>query len=160
MESRSLVQVLAKLRFSAPLPQDVLEKLAAAAVLVGFPSGATLFREGSPNDRLMIVAVGRVALDMRVPGRREVRILTLGPGDMVAWSSLLGEGRMTTSATAAEDTQVVSVPAADIAALCEANHTFGYYLMQRLSYALADRLVATRLQLLDLFSESEPATSL
>jgi CRP-like cAMP-binding protein len=75
---------------------------------------------------------------------------------MVAWSALLGGGRMTTSAIAVENTQVLSLPAADVTALCESNHAFGYYLMRRMSQALADRLIATRLQLLDLFSESAP----
>jgi CRP-like cAMP-binding protein len=157
MEPRNLAQVLRKLRFSSSLPDDVLEALAASASLEGFAAGTTLFREGAQNDRLMIVSVGRVALEMRVPGRGEIRILTLGPGDMVAWSALLGGGRMTTSAIAVEDTQVLCVAAARVLALCEANHTFGYHLMRQLSRALADRLVATRLQLLDLFAESPPA---
>ena len=33
----------------------------------------------------------------RVPGRGAVRILTVGPGEMVGWSALLDQGRMTTS---------------------------------------------------------------
>ncbi len=154
MDARTLAQVLAKLRFSASLPEDVLERLAASATLQGCPAGTVLFREGSQNDRLIIVTVGRVALDMNVPGRGEIRILTLGPGDMAAWSALLGDGRMTTSATAVEDTQVISISAADMRSVCESNHAFGYYLMRQMGRALADRLVATRLQLLDLFSET------
>jgi CRP/FNR family cyclic AMP-dependent transcriptional regulator len=160
VDAHVLAQVLGKLRFSASLPDEVLERLASSATLSGFPTGAILFREGSQNDRLMIITVGRVALDMNVPGRGETRILTLGPGDMVAWSALLGGGRMTTSAVAIEDTQVVSISAADALATGESNHTFGYYLMRQMGRCLADRLVATRLQLLDLFSESPSAMPL
>jgi CRP-like cAMP-binding protein len=151
---------LKKLRFSASLPADVVSRLASSAVVEEFPAGTVVFREGSRNDRLMIVSAGRIALDMHVPARGETRVLTLGPGDMVAWSAVLGGGHMTTSAVALDDTQVVTVSAADVVKLCESNHDFGYYLMRQMSQALADRLIATRLQLLDLFSEPSLPVSL
>jgi CRP-like cAMP-binding protein len=122
--------------------------------LRGYPADTLLFREGAQNDQLMIIAVGRVALDMQVPGRGEVRIMSLGPGDVVAWSALLGGGRMTTSAVALEDTQVVAIRAVDALALCQSDPAFGYHLMRTLALALANRLVATRLQLLDLFADT------
>lgn len=157
MNRQILAQVLAQLRFSAALPAEAVEHLAAAATLRGFPAGSELFRENSQNNELMIISIGRVALDMHVPGRGSVRILTLGPGDVVAWSALLAGGRMTTSATALEDTQVVSIAADAILAVCEANHSFGYHLMRRIAGSLGERLLATRLQLLDIFSEPSPA---
>ncbi len=154
-----LAKVLGKLRFSEALPEDVLQRLAALATLCGYPAGTLLFREGTINEQLMIIAIGRVALDMHVPGRGEVRILSLGPGDMVAWSALLGSGRMTTSAVALEDTQMVCVRAAEVKALCQSEAEIGYQLMANLAHTLANRLVATRLQLLDLFAENAPAAT-
>jgi CRP-like cAMP-binding protein len=158
MNQQILAQVLGQLRFSAPLPAEAVGHLAAAASLRGFPGGTELFRENSQNNELMIISIGRVALDMYVPGRGNVRILSLGPGDVVAWSALLGGGRMTTSAQALEDTQVVAIAADVILSVCESNHTFGYQLMRRVASSLGERLLATRLQLLDLFSESSPTT--
>lgn len=151
MERKILVEVIGKLRFSASLPEDILHRLAESATLCGFPGGTTIFREGSQHDRLMIISLGRVALDMNVPGRGDIRILSLGPGDMLAWSALLGGGKMTTSAVALEDTQVVALSAREVLSACESNYPFGYYLMRQLARSLADRLVATRLQMLDLF---------
>ena len=151
-----LADVLAKLRFSEALPESVLERVAALAALRDFPADTLLFREGARNDQLMIIAVGRVALDMQVPGRGGVRIMSLGPGDMVAWSALLGGGSMTTSAVALDDTQIVGIRAADALALCQSDPAFGYHLMRKLAQALANRLVATRLQLLDLFADTKP----
>ncbi len=156
VDVESVVYVLSKLRFSEPLPGSMLVRIAALAEMRGFPAHSILFRENADNDRLMIVAVGRVALDMQVPGRGEVRIMSVGPGDMLAWSALIGEGRMTTSAVALEDTQVVAIRARDALLLCESDPEFGYHLMRQVAQALANRLVATRLQLLDLFAESEP----
>ncbi len=156
MDIESVVYVLSQLRFSESLPESMLVRIAAFAELRGFPAHSILFRENAVNDRLMIVAVGRVALDMQVPGRGEVRIMSLGPGDMLAWSALLGKGRMTTSAVALEDTQVVAIRARDVLLLCESDPEFGYQLMRHVAEALANRLVATRLQLLDLFADTEP----
>ena len=153
MDSENLVVLLKQLNFSAGLPDNVLTKLAAIATLCHHPAGAILFREGCDHNRLLIITKGRIALDMRVPGRDEVRILSLGAGDVVAWSALIGNGCMTTSAVALEDTQVVSIEARDLLSLCEADHTLGYFMMRRIGHALANRLVATRLQLLDLFSD-------
>ena len=47
----------------------VLEGLAAAATVRGYPRGTHLFHENHENRQLMIVWLGRVALDMQVPGR-------------------------------------------------------------------------------------------
>ncbi|MGD9722932.1 MAG: cyclic nucleotide-binding domain-containing protein [Pirellulales bacterium] len=154
MEPPASIALLEQLRFSADLPADVLARVAAIATVSTYPAGSTLFREGTLNDRLLIVTSGRVALDMRVPGRGEVRVLSLGPGDVVAWSALIGDGCMTTSAVALDDVQLVSVGARDLLALCESDHTLGFHLMRQLGLALANRLVATRLQLLDLFAET------
>jgi CRP-like cAMP-binding protein len=153
VDARAISQVLGKLPFSESLPETILDRLAASAILRCFSANTIVFREGMQNDQLMIVARGRVALDMHVPGRGEVRVVSLGAGDLVAWSALLGGGRMTTSAVALEDTQVVAIPAAAVVSLCQSDPAFGYHLMRQVALALGNRLVATRLQLLDLFAD-------
>lgn len=94
---------------------------------------------------------------MNVPGRGAVRILTLGPGEMAGWSALLDQGKMTASAVAVQDSEVIVAAADKLRQLCETNHDFGYHLMRQMAAALSERLVATRLQLLDLFADAPPA---
>ena len=79
---------------------------------------------------------------------------------MLAWSALLGDGQMTATATALEDTRLISTAGQHLAELCNTNREFGYQLMTRVAEALAKRLVATRLQLLDLFSPPVLSTSI
>lgn len=153
MSTATLCNVLGQLRFTATLPPRALEQLAGLAELRGFPAGTTLFGEGSRNPHLYLVAVGSVALDMRVPARGATRLLTVGPGELLAWSALLGGGPMTSSATALEDTQVVAFDGRRLAALCEADAEVGFQVMRRVAIGLSERLVATRLQLLDLFGQ-------
>jgi CRP-like cAMP-binding protein len=153
----TLRNLLGQLRFTASLPTRAVAQLAELAVLRGFPAGTVLFAEGSRNPDLYVVAVGSVGLDMNVPARGPTRLLSVGPGELLAWSALLGGGRMTAMATALEDTQVVCLDGHRLAALCEADHELGYYVMRRLASGLSERLVATRLQLLDLFGQEAPA---
>jgi CRP-like cAMP-binding protein len=157
MDAQELAQVLGELRFAATLPAAVIERLASAATVRRISRGATLFREGNRNDQLFILVRGRLALDMFVPPRGEVRIMTLGPGDVVAWSALLAHGHMTTTAVALDEVEVLAIPAESLRAQCEAEPAIGYPLMRQMAQALAERLLATRLQLLDLFSDTAPA---
>lgn len=153
IDKQPLLQVLKELGFAVDLPGGVFDQLALASALVDYPAGATIFHEGKENHFLYLVHTGHVGLDMHVPGRGRVRILSLGPGEMLAWSALLGDGRMTVAAVAVDDTQVVAVAAHKLNEVCRTDHDVGYELMSHMARALAQRLTATRLQLLDLFAE-------
>ena len=149
----TLQRMLADLRFSEALPNDVLEQLADEVTLQEFARGERVFREGASSPFLYLVVEGHFSLAMNVPGRGSVPILTVGKGEMFGWSALLGEGQMTTGAVATEDATCLVAKAAKLGELCESNHTLGFHLMRRMAHALSARLVATRLQLLDVFSD-------
>ena len=153
MEADQLKFILEELRFSAAFPSDVIARIAANASLCRFSVGEFVFREGVDNHNLYLIRLGRVALEMSVPGRGPVRILTLGPGEMVGWSALLGQGRMTASAVVVEAAELVGSPAEKLQQECLSTGEFGYQLMRQMADALSRRLVATRLQLLDLFAD-------
>jgi CRP-like cAMP-binding protein len=150
--------LLKRLSFSAGLPAAVQAKLAKLAERRAFLPDEVVFREGSPHEHLLILVSGRLVLEMYVPGRGNVHILTLGPGDLVAWSTAVGNGHMTASGRALEATEVLAIQARDLLAECEADPALGYSVMRQVALALANRLVATRLQLLDVFADP-PATS-
>lgn len=145
---------LEQLRFTAELPSAMLDALANLASLRQFAAGATLFHEGARHEALYLLCRGRVALEMGAAGRGAVRILSLGPGDVIGWSALLGDGPMTASAVALEPCEVLAIPGGELLALCEADHDAGYALMRQMATALSRRLLATRLQLLDLFGDT------
>jgi CRP-like cAMP-binding protein len=146
--------LLKQLSFSAGLPAPVQAKIAKLAERHAYRADEVVFREGGPHEHLLILVSGRLVLEMYVPGRGNVRILTLGPGDLVAWSTAVGNGHMTASGRALEATEVLAIQACDLLAECEADPALGFSIMRQVALALANRLVATRLQLLDLFADS------
>lgn len=150
--SQRVAETLARLDLPAALLPALVAELAPASEVWEFHPGEKLFRENATFAHLLLIDTGKVALEMGVPGRGRSRILSLGAGDIVAWSAVLGNGQMTTSAISLEATCVIALPATQIHALCESNHEVGYFFMKALAKAIGERLVATRLQLLDLFS--------
>jgi len=162
IEKQAVKNLLAGLGWSAGLAEEMVEELADISAVAEFTAGATIFREGDPNPFLYLIERGRVGLDMHVPGRGRVRILSVGAGEMLAWSAVLGGGVMTVSAEALEDTRAIAASGSKLLEVCSTNQELGYQLMQRMADALAQRLVATRLQLLDLFApppSAEPIRS-
>lgn len=154
MQSEELKYILEELRFTAAFPAPVIERIASDASLRQANVGEFIFREGLENHDLFLVRRGRIALEMNIPGRGSVRILTLGTGEMVGWSALLGQGRMTASAVVVDDVDLIVSHADMLLQECELSSEFGYHLMRQMANALARRLLATRLQLLDLFAET------
>lgn len=126
------------------------------ATQVDLSPGQVLFREGMHNRMVYVILSGQLDLSMTVPGRGLVRMLSLGAGDLVAWSSIVGDQHMTSTATAVDSTQLVALPSDLLEEQMSHDHEFGYQLMRAVAIALSRRLVATRLQLLDLFASIQP----
>lgn len=156
METQQLQQILTELRFSAGLSDEDEQKLAEVSRAQEFPAGAVIFTEGSAPSELYLLRSGRVELCMNVLARGCLPILTLEAGDLVGWSVIIGHGEMTATATAVEDTQVIAISADKLRELCDQDHDIGYQIMLRMAETLSKRLVATRLQVLDLFADSSP----
>lgn len=152
----SISELLREAGLFADLDAPQLDRLARIARIEEHASGKTLFREGGRNENLCFVIDGTVSLEMSVPRRGPARILTIGPGQLLAWSALLGGGMMTATATVQEPLRMIVFPAGGLRDLCEANHGIGYSVMKQVAGSVARRLLGTRLQLLDLFAETDP----
>jgi CRP-like cAMP-binding protein len=137
-------------------PED-LDRLAEMAAPALWAAGEVIFREGQRDGRIYVVDEGRVALEVTQPGRGRMTILTVGPGEVFGWSSLFQERPKTASARALQPTRGVSLDAARLRVLCDADPRLGYLLTRRILSAVAERLQSARLQLLDVFAG--PASS-
>src|SRR5579871_4482837 len=95
-----LSQIDRSTEFAKGIPESIFASIVALAEERTFHPGTTLFMEGSRHPDFHLVIAGHVRLDMIVPSRGRTPLLTVGPGDVLAWSALLSHGPMTTSAMA------------------------------------------------------------
>jgi CRP-like cAMP-binding protein len=80
----------------------------------------------------------------------------VGAGELLGWSSLLGQAPMTATSRALTTSRLIALDASQVLALCRFDPKFGFTFMKRTAEALAKRLNATRLQLLDVFRHELP----
>lgn len=140
--------------FGEFLSPSSLAALNSISDTIEMQPGDYLFREGQENRTVYTLLKGQLDLAMTVPGRGPTRILTLGRGDLVAWSAVLGDGIMTASAVCVEAAQLSSVDCKLLMNMIESNPTLGIEFMKMMATGLSKRLLATRLQLLDLFASN------
>jgi CRP-like cAMP-binding protein len=151
MSELDLRNSLASHPFVLGLSDRQLDSLAALGQIVSYPASALVGREGEPADAFYLIQSGRVALEIHTPDRGGVRIQTVGAGDPVGWSWLVPPHRWLFDARVVEAVQAIAFDAAPLRDRCERDHELGYQLLKRLVTVVASRLVATRLQLLDVY---------
>lgn len=146
--------LLATLRhhpFVAEFEPRHVEKLATLAKEVRFERDQILFRVGDDCSEFYLIVSGLVSLEIAAPGHT-FRVETLFAGDELGWSALLmGRGKYLQARTL-ERVEALAFEGSELLAACQADTLFGFMLMQRLLGVVAERLEATRLQLLDMYS--------
>ncbi len=149
---QELIKALQTIPWFQVMTTEHFNKMASIARLVRFEPGQVIFHEGDKEDYLYVVVEGRVAIEISVPGRGRMRILTADPMDEVGWSSVTPVVRQRTAgARAVLPSRLLAFDAAELRRLCDEDHDFGYFVMRRLANVVAGRLMTTRLQLLDMF---------
>lgn len=156
MANEQTLATLHQVEFLHTLQPEVLEKVASIAQVLQFDDGAVIFRQGAPAVNVYLVVRGTVALEICSSGVGCKRILTVGPGELLGWSPVLQQERLTATARALESTECIALDGPQLRALCEHDPQFGYQFMQRAALALAKRLSATRLQLIDVYGTQMP----
>ncbi len=151
MSPSEVKTVLTEHPFLEGLPEKYLDVLARLAFEVRFDPDETIFREGDPSSLFYLILSGKVALEMGAPGR-QIIIQTLEGGDELGWSSLLENTTKQFRARCLEPVHALAFDGARVVNLCEEDHEFGYEIMRRALALVAERLRATRLQALDVYS--------
>jgi CRP-like cAMP-binding protein len=151
-------EVLGGLCFLHDVGDEYLRQIASIAECLEVPAGRTVFREGDATAYIYLVAEGRVALEIQMPVGA-VRIETIGAGELLGWTPVLKAGPMTATARTLTPCRLIVLRAPQVLALFEHSPRLGLEFMRRTALALADRLNATRLQLLDVYRQELPVVS-
>ena len=156
MSRNILTQTLEKIQFLQDMAPEHLEKIAEIAHIRDFDEYDVVFREGDPAENIYLIANGRVSLEVCAAGVGCKQLLTLSPGELLGWSSLLGQSRYTARARTPQAACLVQINVAELLNLCDRDPRFGYDLMRRTALALAKRLSATRIQLVNVYGDELP----
>jgi CRP-like cAMP-binding protein len=156
MTTQSGSSALRRVHFLSDVSDEFLDRLAPLAQTVSLPAGSVIFRQGDVATSFYLLLEGSASLEICAPAIGCKRILTVESGELLGWSPALGQLRMTATARALTDVLAVALDAAGCLALCDSEPRFGYELMKRTAIALAKRLNATRLQLLNVYGDEMP----
>jgi CRP/FNR family cyclic AMP-dependent transcriptional regulator len=156
MSRNNLAKTLREISFLQDMRPEHLEQIANIARIREFDEHDVIFREGDLAERIYLVVDGNVSLEICAAGVGCKQILTLGPGELLGWSSLLGQSRYTAKARASRSARLVEINVPQITKMCDGDSEFGYELMRRTALALAKRLSATRMQLLNVYGPQIP----
>ena len=150
METQTLAGTLAKHPFLVGMLPHHVDRLASMAFEVKFKQDEFIFREGDESGFFYLLLSGKVALEVQAPART-FRIQVVGEGEELGWSSLLSPARKCFQARCLEPVTALAFDGVRLRGACDADSEFGYCLMKNVLGVVAERLQATRLQLLDVF---------
>jgi CRP/FNR family transcriptional regulator, cyclic AMP receptor protein len=147
----SLCALLTQTWFASDMPPHLCERLSAIGLTTELAAGTRVVQEGLPCPSLGVILSGRVALRLTIPGVGERTILTIDDGDVFGWSALLPGSLATSTGVALVPTTALIFEREPLLDLLAADSDLAAAVYPRVLAAVARRLQATRLQLLDLY---------
>jgi len=156
MSDEALVKLLRSVEFFRDIADKHLGKLAGIGRAVDYPAHSIIFREHDAAKDVFVIVSGRVSLIICTPkvGCRE--LMEVGEGALIGWSPLVGRDRLSDTARTLEPTKTIAIDGEGVLALCRQEPQFGFEFMHRATMVLAQRLSATRLQLLEMGGSQLP----
>jgi CRP-like cAMP-binding protein len=149
----SLKPIIKAQPFFRGFSEPMTDLIVGCAANVRFAGDEYLIREGEPANEFFLIREGKVALSAHAPQYGNLRVQTLGAGEMVGWSWLVPPYRARFDAVAIEDTRTLRFDGACLRGKCEQDPAMGYELLKRVSRTLVERLESARLQLMDVYGK-------
>jgi CRP/FNR family transcriptional regulator, cyclic AMP receptor protein len=158
MAEHDLSEAMVQHPFLHGLAQSHIGVLRDCASLLKLKEGEFLLREGHAARAFYLLSEGRISLELDVPPRGTLRIQTIGPGEVLGWSWFVSPHRWRFTGRALTPATTIALDAVCLRERCSSDHDLGFAVLERLAYTMEERLEATRLQLLDLYTTSAAGT--
>ncbi|WP_193164243.1 cyclic nucleotide-binding domain-containing protein [Microbulbifer hainanensis] len=153
---KGMAQLLREHPFFSGLDEDYLELLAGCGENRIYNTGDYIARENDPADHFFVIRDGQVAVESYLPNYGALCLQTLHKGDIFGWSWLFPPYLWTFDARAMNEVHVICLNGKCLREKCKTDPKMGYELMQRFARIITDRLHATRMQLMDVYSPQPP----
>jgi CRP-like cAMP-binding protein len=151
IRSATLTESYRNVPFFKGLDTAYLQKLEALGHELTFGRDQVIFREGDESSFFYVILTGRVSLEVTALGRT-LRVQTIGENEEFGWSSLLPSHGKQFQARALESLHVLAFDGPRLREACDEDVAFGYALMKRVLATVSHRLLAMRVQMLDMYS--------
>ncbi|MBI4557851.1 MAG: cyclic nucleotide-binding domain-containing protein [Candidatus Hydrogenedentes bacterium] len=145
--------LLAAHPFLAGMAGEHISRLAQSATEASFDEHESLFRVGEPAQTCFLVIRGQVDLEVFDQRRGPIIIQTIEDGGVVGWSWVVPPYRWSFDARAVAPTQAIALQAAHVREACEKDSDLGYELFKKCATVIADRILAVRMQLVDIYTK-------
>ncbi len=147
----NIINSIAEKPFFRDLKHEYIEFLALNSVKKEFNPFDFIFKIGESADHFYLVEKGSVAIELFSSEKGVIRIQTIGEGDILGWSWMLPPYKWHFEARTVEDTTLICFDGKKVLQECEKNQGFGYEILKRYMVVMAERLEASRFQLLDVY---------
>jgi CRP/FNR family cyclic AMP-dependent transcriptional regulator len=151
----NLERLLMEHPFLAGMEERHIKVIVGCASNVVFKAGQFIFREGEEADKFYFIRLGKVVVETFVPQRGPLAIRTRTAGEVFGWSWMVPPYKWHFDARAVELTRAVAIDGKCLRQKCEDDHDLGYAMMKRIALVIAERLEATRLQLMDVYGNGK-----
>ncbi|MBN1991624.1 MAG: cyclic nucleotide-binding domain-containing protein [Anaerolineae bacterium] len=155
MTSKAELEIITALRameFFSGLETVHLKKLASIATEAEFEKGEIIYREGDLDQAMYLVQKGEVVIEMKTPEQSYATVLKVGPKQLFGWSSLFPGQRKRARARSLKHTHVFILNGERLNHLFQADHKLENVVMRRMIKLVAERVYATRQQLIEPYS--------
>ena len=146
-------EILTAFPFFAGLSETELRSVSIIANKASFQRGDLMFREDDIAHALYLLIDGWVdiVVNTDATGEQHELVTTLSPGEICGWSALVDPYLYTGSAVCASPVEAIEFKGADLLGMFELDPKLCCVIMRRVCQSIADRLRATRLQMVSLF---------
>lgn len=156
MNAAEIEKALRECGFLRDVAPEDLAQFAAIAKPVEIGEGELILREGELAKDVYVILSGKASLEICAPGVGCRRFMTLSDGDLLSWSAVLDQTRVTATIRAISPIKAIIIDGRQLLTLCEHDPKFGFAFMRRVALAMAHRLTAARMQLMNVFGTEMP----
>lgn len=140
-------------------PEEVA-RVAALAELKAVKAGQPIDVQGEPARMFGILVSGRLGVVLELDfgvAKQNYQVTVIGPGEMFAWSGLVGNPHYTAGSKAITDCSYLEFDAVRVRALFDEDPKLGYVFMRLVAQTIASRLRHMQLKLAQQYALSESA---
>lgn len=150
----NLERILMEHPFLAGMNPKHIQTLVGCASNVAFKENEYIFKEGKDANSFYFIRHGRVQIETHVPQKGPIIIRSREAGEILGWSWLVPPYKWHFDARAVELTRAIVLDGKCLRDKCDKDHDLGYEIMKRFNIVIAERLEATRFQLMDVYGKN------